>query len=103
MPSDAAHAFRTSLSTETTATKDEFRLSPINETSMSSQAKVKVRERDRESTLENPVFLPYTKHWATNLHLAYMFSIFSGAMYSPCANLKMFFFLYKQKVRENWE
>jgi len=39
------------------------------------------------------ISLPYTKHCATNLHLAYTFSIFSGAMYSPCANLKIFFFL----------
>lgn len=45
----------------------------------------------------NILFLPYTKHCATNLHFAYTFSIFSGAMYSPCDNLKMFFFLSSEK------
>ncbi|TNN66004.1 hypothetical protein EYF80_023760 [Liparis tanakae] len=36
---------------------------------------------------------PCTKTCATASHLMYMFSIFSGAMYSPCASLKMCFFL----------
>lgn len=87
MPSDAAHAFKTSGSTDTIATKDEFMLSPIIREISSQQAK------DEREICKISFFLPYTKHWATNLHLAYTFSIFSGAMYSPCANLKMFFFL----------
>lgn len=36
---------------------------------------------------------PCTKTWATASLRTYTFSIFSGAMYSPCASLKMCFFL----------
>lgn len=35
---------------------------------------------------------PWTKTWATGPLRTYTFSIFSGAMYSPWASLKMFFF-----------
>ena len=104
MPSEAAHAFKTSGSTATTATKEEFRLSPMKgKGSIMKPERDKGTERERERVEDSIcthtkfvrlISLPYTKHCATNLHLTYTFSIFSGAMYSPCANLKIFFFLY---------
>lgn len=87
MPSDVAQSFKTSGSTQTTATKLEFKLSPVT---LRQSAKEMVGSSMQK---HEEIFLPYTKHCATNLHLAYTFSIFSGAMYSPWANLKMFFFL----------
>lgn len=36
---------------------------------------------------------PWTNIWATGSLRVYTVSIFSGAMYSPCASLKMCFFL----------
>lgn len=44
MPSEAAHAFKTSGSTETTATKEEFRLSPIK-----GKRSISKLERDKGS------------------------------------------------------
>jgi len=50
MPSEAAHAFKTSRSTETTATKEAFKLSPKKEKrSISKLVRSKVRERIQRS------------------------------------------------------
>lgn len=96
MPLLDAHALSISGSTETIATREELKLSPTEyqDSLLSDTSFLSFFFMFFCSAFVVCVkFLPYTKHCATNLLVAYTFSIFSGAIYSPCASLNMFFFL----------